>query len=68
VGGVVFADEPAGVGAHDFGDCPDVPARVEVATAGIEIILLDGPDQARPDASARTDVRDGQSRAVPRPG
>jgi len=62
---VVLADQRLRVGAHGRGDRTDVAARVEVATAGAELILLDGVDQALPDAGARADLRDGQPRPLP---
>jgi len=62
---VVLADQRLGVGAYGGGDRADVAARVEVASAGTELILLDGVNQALPDAGARAHLRDGQPRLLP---
>jgi hypothetical protein len=59
VGGVVLADQPVRIYADGRGDGADMPARVEVPAAGIELIVLDRPDQAFPDAGAPADVRHG---------
>ena len=66
--GVVLADQRDRVGADGRGDAADVPARVEVAAAGIEVALLDVPDERLPDPGLLADLADGKTSAMARCG
>jgi hypothetical protein len=65
VAGVVLADQRLAVRAHGTSDGADVPARVEVAAAGGEVVLFDPPDDRLPDASPLADLRNGQASLAP---
>src|SRR5208283_5513837 len=59
--GVVLADQRDRVGADDGRDAADVPARVEVAAARGEVVLLDVPDDRFPDPGFPAHLGDGET-------
>ena len=50
-----------GLAPTDAGDAADVPAGVEVAAAGGEVVLLDVPDDRFPDPGLLADLGDGET-------
>jgi hypothetical protein len=63
---LVLADQRLGVNADGTRDGADVPARVEVTAARLEVIPLDPADDLWPDSRPRADLVDRKARAVAR--